>query len=44
MTGVTAAVTVTKCNNSVTIVADDGARDRRMQSGAMDGVTQEGVL
>ena len=34
-------MTVTKCNNSVTIVADDGARDRRMQSGAREGVNKE---
>ena len=34
-------MTVTECNNSVFVTADDGARDRRMQSGAMDGVTKE---
>ena len=34
-------MTVAKCNNSVIVTADDGARDRRMQSGATDGVTEE---
>ena len=41
MTGVAVELTVAECNNSVFVTADDGARDRRMQSGAMDGVTEE---
>ena len=41
VTGVAVEMAVTTCNNSVFVTADDGARDRRMQSGAMDGVTKE---
>ena len=41
MTGVAVELTVAECNNSVFVTADDGARDRRMQSGATDGVTKE---
>ena len=39
--GVVVKVTVTECNNSVFITADDGARGQRMQSGARDGVDKE---
>jgi hypothetical protein len=39
--GVVVEVTVTECNKSVILTADDGARGQRMQSGARDGVNGE---
>ena len=41
MTGVAVEMTVATCNNSVFVTADDGARDRMMQSGAMEGVNKD---
>ena len=39
--GVVVEVTVTECNKSVILTADDGARGQRMQSGARDDLNGE---